>query len=75
MPGYKAPEIRFLLSHPSEAWMGHPFFVLGQDPKKQPRILRSPRRPQDDVAKLAFVVSHPSDKNKSVARVGHPCLC
>jgi hypothetical protein len=27
---------------------------------------------QDDSAMEGFVLSHPSDKNKSVARVGHP---
>ena len=27
---------------------------------------------QDDIAKLEFVVSHPSGKDKDAARVGHP---
>ena len=67
--------LRFVVSHPSEAWMGHTFLVLGERREKRPQILRSPQRPQDDIAKLEFVVSHPSGKDKDAARVGHPCLC
>ena len=38
---------RFVLSHPSGAWMGHPFSVLGGSWQRQPQILRST---QDDIA-------------------------
>ena len=51
----------FVLSHPSEAWMGHTFRVLGERRERQMQVLRSPRRPQDDIAKLEFVLSHPSE--------------
>ncbi len=53
------------------SWMGHPCLCWVSDTKGR-FFDCGPRSAQNDITKLAFVVSHPSDKNKSVARVGHP---
>jgi hypothetical protein len=62
--------------------LGHPAYEVGRDEEKKrvPIRLRSGpafdsagvRFAQDERGRLRFEVSHPSDKNKDVARMGRP---
>ncbi len=63
------------VSHPSEAWMGHPASHPSDKNKDVTRVGHPTSHPSDknkDVARVGHPTSHPSDKNKDVTRVGHP---
>jgi ATP-dependent helicase Lhr and Lhr-like helicase len=42
---------------------------------RKARVLKSARRGKNVSAQLRFGDSHPSDKDKNIARVGHPATC